>query len=160
MDQRLDHQAWCPDVEVDAAKVAGVVRLGHSRWQSAHEPCHRQTHHGDALQPTDGQGQQTVSMGLSRLHRWAGVAPVLWERGARLSQRGLATTARRERWHTWRTTRRRIVVVRWATVLLPALDAEGPRPCPLRPRSGPAGCALSTPVQRVGARQHPSGVVP
>jgi hypothetical protein len=56
------------------------------------------------------------------------VAHVLFERGDRLSQRCLATTSRRELWHTFRTTMRMILVASWTQFLVIYVDETGARP--------------------------------
>jgi len=62
------------------------------------------------------------------LNLLAFVAHVLLERGDQLYQRCLATTSRRELWHTLRTTMRMILVAGWTQLLLIYLDAGGPSP--------------------------------
>jgi hypothetical protein len=127
-DKLLYHNAWCTDLEVDGAHVAAVVPIGRSRWKMENEQFHVQKHHGYELEHNDGHGQQTLSMVFYLLHLLAFVAHVLLERGDRLSPRCLATTSRRELWHTLRTTMRMILVVSWSQVLLISLDEEGPSP--------------------------------
>ena len=62
------------------------------------------------------------------LNLLAFVAHVILERGDRLYQRCLATTSRRELWHTFRTTIRMILVLSGSQLLLTYLDEEGPGP--------------------------------
>ena len=57
-----------------------------------------------------------------------GVELPILERGDQRYQRCLATTSRRELWHTFRTTMRMILVSSWAQFLLIYLDEEGPSP--------------------------------
>ena len=122
------HTAWCTDLAVDAPHGAVVVRIGRSRWKIANEQWNVQTTHGDALAPKDGQGHQTRARVLYLLTLLAFVAQVLLARGAQRSQRCLATTSRRARWHTFRTTMRRIVVSSWGQFLLISLAEEGSSP--------------------------------
>ena len=62
------------------------------------------------------------------LNLLAFVAHVILERGDQRYQRCLATTSRRELWHTFRTTMRMILVSSWVQFLLIYLDEEGPSP--------------------------------
>jgi hypothetical protein len=62
------------------------------------------------------------------LNLLAFIAHMLVERGDRLSQRCLATTARRGLWHTFRTTMRMILVANWTECLLLYLDEAGASP--------------------------------
>jgi hypothetical protein len=126
--QQLSHKAWCTDVEVTPDHVAAVVGLGRSRWQSENEQCNVHKNHGDELEHHSGHGKQTLSMVFSLLNLLAFIAPVILERGDPLSQRCLATTSRRELWHTLRTALRRILVTAWADFLLIYLDEAGPSP--------------------------------
>jgi hypothetical protein len=126
--QQLYHKAWCTDLEVTPDHVAAIVRMGRSRWKMEHEQCNVHNNHGDALAHHSGPGKQALSMVFSLRNLLACIAPVMLERGDRLSQRGLATTSRRELWHTRRTAMRRMLVTAWADVLLLSLDAAGPSP--------------------------------
>jgi hypothetical protein len=56
------------------------------------------------------------------------IAHMVLDRGDRLYQRCLATTSRRELWHTLRTAMRMILVSSWSQMLLIYLDAadQGP----------------------------------
>jgi hypothetical protein len=126
--QQLYHQAWCTDLEVPPDNVAALVRIGRSRWKMEHAQCNVHKNPGDALDHHSGPGKQTVSMGFSLRNLLACIAPVMLERGDRLSQRGLATTSRRERWHTRRTAMRMMLGTAWADVLLLSLDEAGPSP--------------------------------
>jgi hypothetical protein len=73
------------------------------------EQCNVQKNHGYELEHNYGHGQQTLSMVFSLLNLLALVAHVILERGDRLYQRCLATTSRRELWHTFRTTMRMLL---------------------------------------------------
>jgi hypothetical protein len=71
----LYHNAWCTDLEVPAANVAVVMRIGRSRWKIENEQFHVQKNHGDALEHNYGHGQQTLSMVLYLLNLVALVDP-------------------------------------------------------------------------------------
>ena len=127
-DKLLYHNAWFTDLAVDVATVAAVVRIGRSRWKIENEQFTVQKNHGYALEHNYGHGQQTLSMVFYLLNLLAFVAQVILERGDRLYQRCLATTSRRELWHTFRTTMRMSLVLGWSQLLLAYLDEEGPDP--------------------------------
>jgi hypothetical protein len=126
--QTLYHHAWFTDLEVTPDNVAAVVRIGWSRWKIENEPCNVHKNHGYALEHNYGHGQQTLSMVLYLLNLLAFVAHVSLKRGDRLSQRCLATTSRRELWHTLRTTMRMLLVASWTRLLLLYLDEAGASP--------------------------------
>jgi len=109
----------------DAARLLALVR-GHWHIENAHFNVHK--NHGYALEHNYGHGQQTLSMVFYLLNLLAFIAHVILERGDRLYQRCLATTARRELWHTLRTAMRMILVTAWADFLLIYLDEAGPSP--------------------------------
>jgi hypothetical protein len=69
-----------------------------------------------------------VRLGRSRWKSENEQFHVILERGDRLYQRCLATTSRRELWHTMRTTMRMGLVVNWSRLLLTSRDEEGPAP--------------------------------
>jgi hypothetical protein len=125
---QLYHNAWFTDLEVTADNVAAIVRIGRSRWkiENAHFKVHK--NHGYELEHNYGHGQQTLSRVFYLLNLLAFIAHMLLERGDRLYQRCLATTSRRELWHTFRTTMRMILVASWPQFLLLYLDAAGPSP--------------------------------
>jgi len=102
--------------------------MGRSRWKIENEPCNVQKNHGDELEHNDGHGQPTLSLVLYLCNLLAFMAPTLLERGDRLYQRCLATTSRRELWHTFRMTMRMILVANWTEVLLLYLDEAGSSP--------------------------------
>ena len=56
------------------------------------------------------------------------IAHGILERGDRLYQRCLATTARRALWHTLRTAMRMLLVTAWADFLWMYLDEAGASP--------------------------------
>ena len=122
------HNAWFTDLAVDATNVAVVVRIGRSRWKIENEPFNVQKNHGYELEHNYGHGQQTLAMVFYLLNLLAFVAHVILERGDQRYQRCLATTSRRELWHTFRTTMRMILVSSWVQFLLIYLDEEGPSP--------------------------------
>jgi hypothetical protein len=126
--QQLDPTAWCTDLEVPPATGPAIVRSGRSRWKIANEPCNGHNNHGDELEHNSGHGPQTLSRGCYLLTLLAFIAPGLLERGESLYPRGVATTSRRELWHTWRTAMRMMVVPAWADCLLSYLDEGGPSP--------------------------------
>jgi hypothetical protein len=80
--------------------------------------------HGYELEHNYGHGRQTLSMVFSLLHLLAFIAHRILERGDPLYQRCMATTSRREWWHTLRTAMRMILVARWAQRLRISLDEE------------------------------------
>ena len=99
------HNAWFTDLEVDATNVAVVVRIGRSRWKiEKRASLMSQKNHGYELEHNYGHGQQTLAMVFYLLDLLAFVAHVILERGDRRYRRSLATTSRRELWHTFRTT--------------------------------------------------------
>jgi hypothetical protein len=126
--QQLDHNAWFTDLEVTADKVAAVVRIGRSRWKIANEPFTVHKNQGYELEHNSGHGQQTLSRVFYLLKLLAFMAQTILARGDRLYQRCLATTSRREVWHTLRTVMRMLLVTRWAECLLLSLDEAGPSP--------------------------------
>jgi hypothetical protein len=67
-------------------------------------------------------------MGCYLLNLVACIAHGILARGDRLYQRCLATTARRELWHTLRTAMRMLLVASWAQLLWVDLDEAGPSP--------------------------------
>ena len=124
----LYHNSWFTDLEVEAANVAAIVRIGRSRWKIENEQFNVQKNHGYELAHNYGHGQQTLSMVFYLLKLLAFIAHVILERGDRLYQRCLATTSRRELWHTLRTAMRMILVTAWGDFLLIYLDEAGPSP--------------------------------
>jgi hypothetical protein len=125
---QLYHKAWCTALEVRADNGAAVVRIGRSRWKIANEPCNVHKNQGDELAHHYGHGKQTLSMVWYLLKLLAFMAHGILERGDRLDQRCLATTARRELWPTLRTAMRRMLVASWAPWLLVSLAEAGPSP--------------------------------
>jgi len=124
----LYHNSWCTDLEVEAANVAAIIQIGRSRWKIENEQFNVQKNHGYELEHNYGHGQQTLSIVFYLLNLFAFVAHVILERGDRLYQRCLATTSRRELWHTLRTALRTILVTSWAQFLMIYLDEDGPSP--------------------------------
>lgn len=125
---QLYHNAWFTDVEVPPDNVAAIVRIGRSRWKIENEHFNVHKNHGYELEHNYGHGQQTLSMVFYLLNLLAFIAHMILERGDRLYQRCLATTSRRELWHTLRTAMRMILVEAWAEFLLIYLDETGPSP--------------------------------
>jgi hypothetical protein len=124
----LYHNAWVTDLEVPADNVAALVRIGRSRWKIENEHFNVHKNHGYELEHNYGHGQQTLSMVFYLLNLLAFIAHVILERGDRLYQRCIATTSRRELWHTLRTAMRMILVTTWGDFLLIYLDEAGPSP--------------------------------
>ena len=131
--QQLSHHAWCTDLAVTADNGAALGGIGRSRWQSENEHCNVHKNQGDALEHHYGHGQQTLSRVFYLRNLLACIAHGILERGDRLSQRCVATTARRALWHTRRTARRMILVSAWADFLLISWDDAG---------RGPSGAAV------------------
>ena len=126
--QQLYHNAWFTDLEVTSDNVAAIVRIGRSRWKIENEQFNVHKNHGYELEHNYGHGQQTLSMVFYLLNLLAFVTHVILERGDRLYQRCLATTSRRELWHTLRTAMRMMLVQTWSEFLLIDLDEAGPSP--------------------------------
>jgi hypothetical protein len=125
---QLYHNAWFTDLEVTAENGAAIVRIGRSRWKIENEPCNVHKNQGYELEHNSGHGKPTLSMVFYLLNLLAFIAHMLLERGDRLYQRCLATTSRRELWHTCRTTMRMILVASWPQFWLRYLDEAGPSP--------------------------------
>jgi hypothetical protein len=126
--KQLYHNAWFTDLDVTAENVSEVVGIGRSRWKIENEQFKVQKNHGYELTHNYGHGQQTLSIVFYLLNLLAFIAHMILERGDRLYQRCVATTARRERWHTLRTTMRMLLVSSWSQMLLLSLDEaeQGP----------------------------------
>ena len=108
--------------------MAAIVRIGRSRWKIENEQFNIQKNHGYEVEHNYGHGQQTLSMVFYLLNLLAFIAHMILERGDRLYQRCLATTSRRELWHTLRTAMHMMLVTVWADFLLIYLDEAGPSP--------------------------------
>jgi hypothetical protein len=126
--KQLYHNAWFTDLDVQADNVAAMMWIGRSRWKIENEQFNVHKNHGYELEHNYGHGKQTLSMVFYLLNLLAFIAHVLLERGDRLYQRCLATTSRRELWHTLRTAMRMILVTCWADFLLIYLDESHPSP--------------------------------
>ena len=126
--KQLYHNAWFTDLEVRADNVAEIVRIGRSRWKIENEQFNVQKNHGYELTHNYGHGQQTLSMVFYLLNLLAFIAHMILDRGDRLYQRCLATTSRKELWHTLRAGMRMLLVSSWSQMLLIYLgeDAQGP----------------------------------
>ena len=126
--KQLYHNAWFTDLEVRADNVAEIVRIGRSRWKIEHEQFNVQKNHGYELTHNYGHGQQTLSMVFYLLNLLAFIAHMILDRGDRLYQRCLATTSRKELWHTLRAGMRMLLVSSWSQMLRIYLDedAQGP----------------------------------
>jgi hypothetical protein len=108
--------------------VAPLIWLGRARWKIENAQFNGQKNHGYELAHTDGHGQQTLSMVFYLRNVLAFVAHGILERGDRLSQRCLATTSRRELWHTLRTALAMLLVASWTQCLWLYRDEDGPSP--------------------------------
>jgi hypothetical protein len=126
--KQLYHNAWFTDLEVTPDNVAAIICIGRSRWKIENEQFNVQKNHGYELEHNYGHGKQTLSMVFYLLNLLAFIAHMLLERGDRLYQRCLATTSRRELWHTFRTTMRMMLVSSWVEFLLIYLDEDDPSP--------------------------------
>jgi hypothetical protein len=126
--KQLYHNAWFTDLEVTPDNVAAIIGIGRSRWKIENEQCNVQKNHGYELEHNYGHGKQTLSMVFYLLNLLAFIAHMILERGDRLYQRCLATTSRRELWHTFRTTMRMRLVSSWVEFLLIYLDEDDPSP--------------------------------
>jgi len=81
------HNAWCTDLDVQAAHVAQIVGIGRSRWKIEQEQCNVQKTQGYELTHTYGHGKQTLSMVFYLRNLLAFIAHVILDRGDRLYQR-------------------------------------------------------------------------
>ena len=126
--KQVYHNAWFTDLAVNTDNVAAISHIGRSRWKIENEQFNVHKNHGYELEHNYGHGKQTLSMVFYLLNLFAFVAHVILERGDRLYQRCLATTSRRELWHTLRTAMRMILVSAWAEFLLIYLDEDHPSP--------------------------------
>lgn len=126
--KQLYHNAWFTDLDVTPENVAEIVGIGRSRWKIENEQFNVQKNHGYELTHNYGHGKQTLSMVFYLLNLLAFIAHMILARGDRLYQRCLATTSRRELWHTLRTAIRMILVSSWSQMLLIYLDEEDQGP--------------------------------
>lgn len=126
--KQLYHNAWFTDLEVTPDNVAAIVGIGRSRWKIENEHFNVHKNQGYELEHNYGHGKQTLSMVFYLLNLLAFIAHMILERGDRLYQRCVATTSRRELWHTLRTAMRMILVSAWSEFLLIYLDHAGPSP--------------------------------
>jgi hypothetical protein len=126
--KQLYHNAWFTDLEGTDDNVAQIVAIGRSRWKSENAQCNVQKNHGYELTHNYGHGQQTLSMVFYLLNLLAFIAHMILDRGDRLYQRCVATTSRKELWHTLRAGMRMVLVSSWSQMLLIYLDedAHGP----------------------------------
>src|SRR5712692_209080 len=116
------HNAWFTDLEVEQANVSEVIWMGRSRWKIENEQFNVHKNHGYELEHNYGHGKQTLSMVFYLLNLLAFIAHMILDRGDRLYQRCVATTSRRELWHTLRTTMHMICVESWVQMLCIYLD--------------------------------------
>lgn len=126
--KQLYHNAWFTDLEVRADNVAEIVSIGRSRWKIENEQFNVQKNHGYELTHNYGHGQQTLSMVFYFLNLLAFIAHMILDRGDHLYQRCVATTSRKELWHTLRAGMRMLLVASWSQILLIYLDEEAQGP--------------------------------
>jgi hypothetical protein len=126
--KQLYHNAWFTDLDVRTENVAEIVGIGRSRWKIENEQFNVHKNQGYELTHNYGHGKRTLSMVFYLLNLLAFIAHMILERGDRLYQRCLATTSRRELWHTLRTAMRMILVASWSQLLLIYLDEDHPGP--------------------------------
>jgi hypothetical protein len=126
--KQLYYNAWFTDLEVSADNVAEIMGIGRSRWKIENEQFNVQKNQGYELTHNYGHGQQTLSMVFYMLNLLAFLAHMILDRGDRLYQRCLATTSRKELWHTLRAGMRMILVSSWSQLLLIYLDEEAQGP--------------------------------
>ena len=105
-----------------------MTQVSRQSFTRQNEHCNVHKNHGYELEQNYGHGQQTLSGVFYLLNLLAFIAPMILERGDRLYQRCVATTSRRELWHTLRTAMRMILVSAWADFLLISLDESPPGP--------------------------------
>jgi len=112
------------------ARATGSVHV-HERWHlQALDLVGTAAHCRKAAQPfyADTKRWRGFVLVFDLLNLLVLVAHGILERGDRLSQRCLVTTARREPWHTFRTTMWMILVVSWTQLLLIYLDEASSSP--------------------------------
>ncbi len=124
----LYHNSWITDLDVTAENVAGVVRIGRTRWKIEHEQLNVQKNHGDELTHTYGHGQHGLSRVFYLLNLLAYVAHVSVELGDRLYQRCRARESRRELGAALRTRLHAVLVASWAQRLLGDWEEEATGP--------------------------------
>ena len=113
----LYHNSWITDLDVEAAHVVIVVRIGRTRWKIENVQFNVHKNHGYELTHNYGHGQQTLSMVFYLLNLLAYVAHALMALGDRLYQRCRAQESRRELWAALRTLVNTLLVESWAHLL-------------------------------------------
>jgi DNA-binding response OmpR family regulator len=120
--ERLYHNSWITDLDVDAANVSVVVQIGRTRWKIENEQFNVHKNHGYELTHNYGHGQQHLSMVFYLLNLLAYVTHVVLALGDRLYQRCRAQESRRELWNALRTLVNRFLVTSWVALLTVYLD--------------------------------------
>jgi hypothetical protein len=120
--QLLYHNSWITDLDVDAANVAVVVQIGHTRWKIENEQFNVHKNHGYELTHNYGHGQQSLSMVFYLLNLLAYVTHVVLTLGDRLYQRCRAQESRRELWNALRTLVNTFLVASWPSLLAVYLE--------------------------------------
>ena len=115
--ERLYHNSWITDLDVDAANVTVVVQIGRTRWKIENEQFNVHKNHGYELTHNYGHGPQTLSMVFYLLNLFAYVAHVVLALGDRLYQRCRAQESRRELWHALRALVNAFLVESWPHLL-------------------------------------------
>jgi hypothetical protein len=124
----LYHHSWLTDLDVDAAKVAGVVQIGRTRGKIEKEQFNIHKNHGSDLTHTYGHGPQSLSLVFYLLNLLASVAHVVLALGARLSQRCRIQESRRELWNALRTLVNAILMTSWRHLLQVYLEEADASP--------------------------------
>ena len=115
--QRLYHNSWITDLDVDATNVSVVVQIGRTRWKIENEQFNVHKNHGYELTHNYGHGQQTLSMVFYLVNLLAYVAHVVLALGDRLYQRCRAQESRQELWHALRALVNAFLVESWTHLL-------------------------------------------
>jgi hypothetical protein len=126
--ERVYHNSFITDLDVDGENVAVVVQIGRSKWKIENEQFNVHKNHGYELEHNYGHGQQTLSMIFYLLNLLAFVAPAIVEMGDRLYQPCRAQESRRELWNALRTLMNRVLVQSWSDLLRFYLADDVPSP--------------------------------
>ena len=124
----LYHNSWITDLAVDDANVAGVVRIGRTRWKIENEQFNVHKNHGYDLTHNYGHGQQNLAMVFYLLNLLAYVAHVILALGDPLYQRCRTQESRRELWNALRTLVNAFLVESWRHLLQVYLDEADASP--------------------------------
>jgi hypothetical protein len=126
--ERVYHNSFITDLDVDGENVAVVVQIGRSKWKIENEQFNVHKNHGYELEHNYGHGQQTLSMIFYLLNLLAFVAHAIVEMGDRLYQQCRAQESRRELWNALRTLMNRVLVESWSDLLRFYLADDVPSP--------------------------------